>query len=129
MVTVAPVDTTPVLPELDEGGIKETLKRMFSELIHVQVITVVGNATVTLPKDGGGRAGIDTGDKPLNDALVTIFNLVGGDVTNVIPPALKDDQAVRDFHSQQVEKSLGVLPSNLAALMNFGKELINLLRS
>ena len=129
MAAVTPVETTPVPAELDEGGIKDRLMRMFSELIHVRVITVVGDATVSLPQAGGGRTTIRTEDKPLDQALVTIFNLIDGDVTNIVAPALKDDQAIRDFHSAQVEKSMAVLPSNVATLVDFGKELIDLLKS
>jgi hypothetical protein len=90
---------------------------------------VIGNATVTLPPSGGGPATIDTDDQPLDQALVTVFNLIDGDVTNIVAPSLKDDQAIRDFHSAQVEKSMAVLPSNVATLVDFGKELIDLLRS
>lgn len=129
MATVTPVETTPVPATLDEGGIKDRLMRMFNELVHVRVITVVGEATVTLPKAGGGKAIVDTDEKPLDQALVTVFNLIDGDVTNIVAPSLKDDQAMRDFHSAQVEKSMAVLPSNVATLVDFGKELIDLLRS
>lgn len=129
MAAVAPVEAAPVPAEVDEDGIKTTLKRVFRNMMHVRVITVVGNATVTLPADGEGPATVGTGTDPLDKALVTIFNLVEGDVTNVIAPDLKDDQAIRDFHSAQVEKSMTVLPSNIATLMNFGKDLIDLLRS
>ncbi len=129
MAAVTPVETTRVPAPLDEGGIKDRLVHMFDELAHVRVITVVGEATVSLPQPGGGRATIHTAEKPLNQALVTIFNLIDGDLTNIIAPALKDDQAIRDFHSAQVEKSMAVLPSNIATLVDFGKELIDLLRS
>ncbi len=129
MAAVASVETAPVPAEVDEDGIKNTLKRMFGNLVHVRVITVVGKATVTLPAGGEGPTTVRTGTEPLDNALVTVVNLVEGDVTNVIAPDLKDDQAIRDFHSAQVEKSMNVLPSNIATLMSFGKDLIDLLRS
>lgn len=129
MAAVTPVGATASPTEVDENSIKDRLARMFNELVHVRVITVVGNATVTLPAGGGDRATLDTDQAPLDDAIVTLFNLVDGDVTNVIAPSLKDDQAVRDFHAAQVEKSMAVLPSNVAALVELGKELITLLRS
>lgn len=129
MAAVTPVGTAPAPTGLDETEIKDRLVAMFNELVHVRVITVVGNATVTLERNGGTRAAVDIGEGPLNDAILTIFNLVDGDVTNVIAPALKDDQAMRDFHAAQVEKSMAVLPSNLAAIGQFGKELIELLKS
>jgi len=126
---VMSAETTATARGPDERGIKDKLVRMFDELVQIKVVTVIGNVTVTLPGERGGRPAVDTERAPLNDAIVTIFNLVDGDVTNVIAPALKDDQAVRDFHSTQVEKSMAVLPSNIAALVAFGKELIDLLKS
>jgi hypothetical protein len=129
MAAVTPVETTPVPAVTDEGGIKDRLVRMFNELVHVRVITVVGDAKVSLPKAGGGKAIVDTDEKPLDQALVTVFNLIDGDVTNIVAPGLKDDQAIRAFHSAQVEKSMAVLPANVATLVDFGKELIDLLRS
>jgi hypothetical protein len=129
MAVVTPVETTPVPAATDEGGIKDRLVRMFNELVHVRVITVVGDAKVSLPTAGGGKAIVDTDEKPLDQALVTVFNLIDGDVTNIVAPSLKDDQAIRAFHSAQVEKSMAVLPANVATLVDFGKELIDLLRS
>lgn len=112
-------------PGADDHGIRDKLRRMFDELVEVKVITVVGNVSVTLPGTEGGRSTLDTGQAPLSDAIVTIFNLVDGDVTNVIAPALKDDQAMRAFHATQVEKSMAVLPQNIAAMVDFAKALIN----
>ncbi len=129
MAAVTPVPSAAEESGLDEGGIKDRLVRMFTELVQVRVITVVGNVTVTLPHSGGGTPDLDTDQAPLSDAIVTIFNLVEGDVTNVIAPALKDDQAMREFHAAQVEKAMAVLPANLAAVVEFGKDLIGLLRS
>lgn len=130
-MTMAVMSTgaTATASEADDRGIKDKLVRMFDELVQIKVITVIGNVTVTLPSERGGRPAVDTDNAPLNDAIVTIFNLIDGDVTNVLAPALKDDQAVRDFHATQVEKSMAVLPSNIAALVAFGKELIDLLKS
>jgi hypothetical protein len=112
-------------PGPDDHGIRDKLRRMFDELVEVKVITVVGDVSVTLPGTGGGRSTLDTGQAPLSDAIVTIFNLVDGDVTNVIAPALKDDAAMRAFHATQVEKSMAVLPQNIAAMVDFAKALLN----
>jgi hypothetical protein len=109
----------------DHQGIVEKLRKMFDELVEVRVITVVGNVNVALPVGGGGRATVDTGQLPMTDALVTIFNMIDGDVTNVIAPALKDDAALRSFHVTQVDKSMAVLPANIAMLIDFGKALLN----
>lgn len=129
MAAVTPVGTASVPATTDETGIKDKLVGMFNELVQVRIVTVVGNATVSLPKNGGARPTVDIDQAPVTDAIVTIFNLIDGDVTNVIAPALKDDQAMRDFHAAQVEKSMAILPSNIAAIVEFGKELIELLKS
>ena len=63
--------------------------------------------------------------EPITEALVTIFDLVDGDVTNVISPALKDDESLRAYHASQVEKSLTVLPANIKAVVDLGRTLIN----
>ncbi len=128
MTVVTTGETTPLPADAEEKGIKDTLRKMFAELVHVRIITVVGNATVHLPNDGGGRPTLDSEQEPLDKTIVTIFNLVEGDVTNVIAPSLKDDQAMRDFHTAQVDKSMAVLPSNIAAVAEFGKQLIEIIR-
>ncbi len=124
-----PLATNVVPPTValapDHQGIVEKLRNMFDELIEVRVITVVGNVKVALPVGDSGRATVDTGEIPMTDALVTIFNMIDGDVTNVIAPALKDDVALRSFHLTQVDKSMAVLPANIAMLIDFGKALLN----
>ena len=39
--------------------------------------------------------------------------------------ALRDDEALRAYHSAQVEKSMKVLPDNVRALVDLGKAIIN----
>ena len=113
--------------ERTDKGIKDRLFDIFEEMVEVRVVTAVGNVEVTLTQEepnGPIKTGIDTGGK-VTDALVTIFDLVDGDVTNVIAPALRDDEALRAYHSAQVEKSMKVLPDNVRALVDLGKAIIN----
>lgn len=128
-MTLVPAEATPADQAQGDHWIVDKLRKMFEELAEVKVITVVGNVTVGLPAAVGGRATVDTGQAPLTDAIVTLFNLVDGDVTNVIAPALKDDSAMRAFHATQVEKSMAVIPSNIEALVNFAKALIHDLKA
>jgi hypothetical protein len=115
--------------ERTDKGIKDRLFDIFEEMVEVRVVTAVGNAEVTLTQEepnGPVKTGIVTGEqKQLTDALVTIFDLVDGDVTNVIAPSLRDDAELRAFHSDQVEKSMKVLPDNVRALVELGKAIIN----
>jgi len=128
-MTLAPAEVNPTDQAQGDHWIIDKLRKMFEELAEVKVITVVGNVTVALPPAAGGRATVDAGQAPMSDAIVTMFNLIDGDVTNVIAPSLKDDAAMRAFHATQVEKSMAVLPSNIAALVNFAKALIHDLKA
>lgn len=113
----------------DQQSIRRTLQRMFEELVEIKVVTAVSEVGVTLTQDdttGEGRTKtrVSTDTTPITNAMVTILDLVDGDVTNVIAPALKDDDALRAFHALQVEKSLTVLPGNIKALVDLGRSLV-----
>jgi len=106
----------------EEKGIRATLERVFGELTEVKVVTAVGTMAITLPEENGRtKTRFDPDSAPIADAIVTIFDLVDGDVTHVISPALKDDESLRSFHAQQVEKSIAVLAENIKALVGLGK--------
>jgi hypothetical protein len=114
-------------PLSNRSNILSTLQRLFEEAIELKVVTAVGPVKVTLSHSTAGSATkteVDNGPDPLESAIVTIFNMLDGDVTNVISSSLKDDQAIRDFHAAQVEKSLTVIPQNMKALFDFGTALI-----
>ncbi len=110
----------------DEKGILATLERVFGELTEVKVVTAVGALEITLPEENGRtKTRFNPEAEAIRDAIVTVFDLVDGDVTNVIAPALKDDESIRSFHAQQVEKSLTVLSDNIKALVELGKAIKN----
>ena len=113
-----------------DGQITSTLRKMFGEMTDIKVITAVGEVKVAITPDdakGTGRTTttVNTQEAEITNVMVTIFDLVDGDVTNVIAPALKDDEALRSFHAAQVEKSLMVLPGNIRAIVDLGRTLIN----
>ena len=113
-----------------DSQITSTLRRMFGELTEIKVVTAVSPVRVSITPDdakGKGRTTttVDTEVTEITNVLVTIFDLVDGDVTNVIAPALKDDEPLRAYHSSQVEKSLTVLPANIKAVVDLGRTLIN----
>src|SRR4051812_45997460 len=95
----------------DERDLKQRLIDIFRELVEVRVVTVVGDVNVTLVEDGPVyKTKLEVAkDEPIQ-ALVTIFDLVGGDVTSIVHPALRDDEALRAYHSEQVKTGLAVLP-------------------
>lgn len=112
-----------------DQSILQRLGNIFDELTEIRVVTAVENVTVRLTQKGTRtKTEFDPGAEPITRAIVTIFDLIDGDVTNIIAPELKDDEAVRSFHAMQVEKSLAVLPDNLNAILKFGQALMNEIR-
>ena len=109
----------------DKRAIIERLESIFNGMAELKVITAVGPVTLTFPEESGRTVTrIDTDRTPITDAIVTIFDMVDGDVTNLISPNLKDDESLRTFHALQVEKSLTVLPGNIKALVDLGRSLV-----
>jgi hypothetical protein len=107
------------------NGIREALARIFKELTEIRVVTAVGDVNVILHTSENG-ATIKTEVQTIEanaKALVTIFDLIDGDVTNMISPALREDESLRAFHSAQVEKSIKVLPEHIRALVDLGQKI------
>lgn len=124
---VAPVTSIPpaeAAPAQPDEGIGKKLERIFNGLIEVKVVTIVHDVPLDVKTDSGRTtASFDSIDQQV-PALITIFNLIDGDVINVIPPSLQDNASIRAFHTAQVDKSLVVLPANIEALVNLGKAII-----
>ncbi|MFF5295911.1 hypothetical protein [Paractinoplanes globisporus] len=111
--------------EADSHDIKGTITRIFAEMTEIKVVTAVGKVEIVFEESGGRtKTKINTPDPP-TDVLITIFDLVDGDVTNVISPGLQDNQALRDFHLQQVERSVRVLPEHFKALIDAAETILN----
>jgi len=109
---------------VSDQGIGDKLRTIFNGLVEVKVVTIVQDIALDVSA-GSGRT--TASFKPFDQqvpALITIFNLIDGDVINVIAPSLEDNAAIRAFHTAQVEKSLAVLPANIEALVSFGKAII-----
>lgn len=128
----APVAATREPRSLTRGSepattesIKKSLKTIFNGLIEVKVVTIVESVGLDVATDEGRTtASLKPFDREV-DALVTVFNLLDGDVINVVAPSLEDKAEIRAFHTAQVEKSVAVLPANLAALVKLGKAIID----
>lgn len=106
-------------------GIREVLARIFKELTEIRVVTAVGDVDVILRTSENGatiKTEVTTTEADVK-ALVTVFDLIDGDVTNMISPALRDDESLRAFHSAQVEKSIKVLPDHIRALVDVGQKI------
>ncbi|GAA4463929.1 hypothetical protein [Phytohabitans houttuyneae] len=112
-----------IKPEGD--GIRETLARIFKELTEIRVVTAVGDVEIALRRSEDGatiKTDVQTTGKNAK-ALVTIFDLIDGDVTNMISPDLLGDESLRAFHSAQVEKSIKVIPEHIRALIEVGQKI------
>ncbi len=112
--------TLPAKPATSVPQGKDSWQAKLLEYAHqltvLKVLTYIGNAEVELDPDGLiGRIQVTDGGK----SIVTVLNLVGGDITNVIPDEVKNDTGLRDFHASQVEKASAVLPNNLRLLGEF----------
>jgi hypothetical protein len=90
-------------------GWDEALRKWAYELSVLKVVTYVGKAEIVLD-DGLPDKITLVAD---GDPFVTVCNLIGGDVTNVIPKNYADDAELQEFHAKQVEKAGQVLPNNL----------------
>ena len=97
-------------PSLDDGSWTERLSDWAYQLSVLKVVTYVGKAVVTPDDDGLPKSITLTAD---GDPFVTVCNLIGGDISNVIPTKYKDDEGLREFHAGQVEKAGQILPNNL----------------
>lgn len=113
------------MPEVaTDQGIGDKLRTIFNGLVEVKVVTIVQDIALDV---SAGQGRTTASFKPFDrevPALITIFNLIDGDVINVIAPSLQDNAELRAFHTAQVEKSLAVLPANIEALVSFGRAII-----
>jgi len=118
----APIKEEARVPEVvAEKNIGEKLWEVFNGLTEVRVFTIVDDVPVGVATDGKRTTATFTPADPETSALITIFNLIDGDVINVIAPSLADNTELRAFHASQVDKSLAVLPANIDALVKLGK--------
>jgi hypothetical protein len=69
------------------------LERAIDQLLTVTVATVITEVTVTF--QGKGQLSTVTNQPTATNAIITNVNLADGDLTTIIAPGLKDDQALR----------------------------------
>lgn len=105
--------------------IVDQLVQVFNQMVEVKVVTILEQVELDIDAPQGRTMATITPFKKDLNALVTVFNLVDGDVINIIAPEVKDDEALRAFHAAQVEKSLTVLPANIASMVELGKAIIS----
>ena len=113
MGTKLAVKPTGNAPDSTKSSWQSKLGEYVHQLSVLKVLTYVGDATVTLT-DAGIVNTIEV--SAVGKPIVTVLDLVGGDITTVIPAEFKDDTTMREFHELQVNKGATVLPNNLRTL-------------
>ena len=100
----------------DLSSIINTAKSYLEDVVHLRVITAVGDFSAKY--DAGTKTWSVEPTAENNNAILTDIDLVQGDIVNLVPQALVSDSnaAIRDFHSNQVEKAEGIVKANIAAL-------------
>ena len=100
-------------------------KQALNDLLEVKVVTLVANIDVIVETEGDSTRTTIASKQVSDNAIVTIFKLVDGDVTTVISEALLANAEARALHSAQVADSLEVLPRNLKLLVGIAESLLN----
>jgi hypothetical protein len=100
----------------------ERLGRIFNDMTQLKIVTVVGQVNVTVAENNErSRTTVDTtGVKDLK-GMVTIIDLLDGDITNIIDPSVETSDTLRSFHATQVEKSQAIIASNVSAVIELAK--------
>lgn len=102
---------------------KQKLQEYAHQLTVLKVVTYVGGADIVTSADGTvSSVQLHPDGKP----LLTVVDLVGGDLTNVIDPSLQSDTAMLAFHAEQVQKASAVLPNNIKLLSEFVKTIFSI---
>lgn len=101
----------------------EKINHIVTELTRLDVVTVVGAASVTVDSESNIKFNLPNDTTPR--AMITRVNLVSGDVQNVIHPdfVAGDLASMRDFHTAQVTQGHEVIVNNIKALRELALDL------
>ena len=120
---------TPLNKQQEADGIKKTVATVFNSLANVQVITGVGDVTVTLQTGMGKIHSTVTHDGDEFTAFVTQFNLLDGDILTTVPTGYQNHDPVRSLHERNVRMGIATLPGNIGALVGAAESIIKLINS
>ncbi len=110
-----------------KNGIKNTIARVYSSLVNVTVVTTVGGVTATLTAQDGEKIDVALASDGTATAFVTQIDLLEGDVVSSLPENYDELQFVLALHEKNVELASKVLPANVEALLNAGRQVIKLI--
>jgi hypothetical protein len=110
--------------DLDAEGFLEKVQNTFKDLVEVKVVTIVGDVPVTITTKGDSTQ-TTIGDEAISGkALITVVKLLDGDVTTAVPKEHLGNAELRAMHTEQVARSLEVIPRNLNTLVDMAKNLL-----
>ena len=128
--TIAPI--APVAPAQDSpgprpgtaaGNVLQRIEQALSDLLTLKITTVIGPVHVECD---GPDTTVRLRNPDEGDGMMTEINLLNGKINNVISGSLAIGPlaALREFHSNQVERSQTIVLGNLAELQKLAALLI-----
>lgn len=102
----APADPAPSAPAERADSFLTKLMKAAENLVHLQVVTVVGDVELSGDVDHPQITFPDNISGPDN-VIVTNINLVDSDITTVIPPKYENDidGPIMKYHADQVTQA------------------------
>jgi hypothetical protein len=111
----------------EKNRVKTTIANVYNNLVNVTVVTAVGNLQVDLTtQTGSEKLHLTVQPGGVLRSFVTQIDLLEGDVLATLPDNFDELKSVQELHERNVEMAAKVLPNNIAALVNAGRELIRL---
>jgi hypothetical protein len=108
---------------VDKSDWQDAIWKAYNALVNVRVVTMVGDVILS-SRDENSRLNIkvEQGDRSV---ILTEINLIEGDVINMLSTDLAGNAEIREFHAQQVESAVTVLPANVEMFAKLVLEGIN----
>jgi hypothetical protein len=111
----------------EKNRVKTTIARVYDKLVNLTVVTTVGGVGVELYQEPGSpRVLFRVNREKATSAFLTQMNLLEGDVTTSLPDNYAELASVQELHERNVTAAAKVLPDNITALVNAGREVIAL---
>jgi hypothetical protein len=121
-----PIVRTEADESVDKSDWQDAIWKAYNGLVNVRVVTMVGDVIVSA-RDENSRLNIKVEQDELGDhgVILTEINLIEGDVVNMLSTDLAGNAEIREFHAQQVEGAVTVLPANVQMFAKLVLEGIN----
>lgn len=111
---------------VEKNRVKTTIAKVYNNVVNVTVVTTVGGVTANLTAAGEEKITVTLTSGGTPRAFVTQLDLLEGDIVTALPDDFADLPTVLALHERNVETASKVLPANIEALVNAGREVIKL---